>query len=54
MKKINIDKSSLISMGVMIGTGLLGLLKIVDDKNKKAAEKEEMIGEIMDRLSKND
>lgn len=51
MKKINIDSKSLVSFGVLIGTGLLGLLKMKDDSNKRATEKEEMINEIMERLS---
>ena len=52
MKKIKLDSSTLVSIGVVVGTGLLGLLKMKDDSNKKEAEKEEMIQEIMDRLSK--
>ena len=54
MKKIKFDSSMLVSIGVVVGTGLLGLLKMKDDSNKKEAEKEEMIQEIMDRLSKKD
>ena len=54
MKKIKFDSSTLVSIGVVVGTGLLGLLKRKDDSNKKEAEKEEMIQEIMDRLSKKD
>ena len=54
MKKINIDSKSLVSVGVLIGTGLLGLLKMKDESNRKAAEKEEMINEIMERLTKQD
>lgn len=54
MKKIKFDSNVLVSVGVMVGTGLLSLLKIKDESNKKEAEKEEMIKEIMDRLSKND
>ena len=52
MKKIKLDSSTLVSIGVVIGTGLLGLLKMKDDSNKAEKEKEEMIQEIMDRLSK--
>ena len=54
MKKIKLDSNTLVSIGVVVGTGLLGLLKWKDDSNKKEAEKEEMIQEIMDRLSKKD
>ena len=54
MKKIKLDSSMLVSIGVVVGTGLLSLLKMKDDSNKKEAEKEEMIQEIMDRLSKKD
>ena len=54
MKKIKLDSNALVSIGVIVGTGLWGLLKMKDDSNKKEAEKEEMIQEIMDRLSKKD
>ena len=54
MKKIKLDSSTLVSIGVVIGTGLLGLLKMKDDSNKAEKEKEEMIQEIMDRRSKKD
>ena len=54
MKKIKLDSSTLVSIGVVVGTGLLGLLKRKDDSNKAEKEKEEMIQEIMDRLSKKD
>ena len=54
MKKIKLDSSTLVSIGVVVGTGLLGLLKWKDDSNKAEKEKEEMIQEIMDRLSKKD
>lgn len=54
MKNFKIDSKTLVSVGVMVGTGLLGLLKLKDESNKKEAEKEEMIKEIMERLSKND
>ena len=54
MKKIKLDSSTLVSIGVVIGTGLLGLLQMKDDSNKGEKEKEEMIQEIMDRLSKKD
>ena len=54
MKKIKLDSSTLVSIGVVVGTGLLGLLKMKDDSNKAAKEKEEMIQEIMDRLSEKD
>ena len=54
MKKIKLDSSTLVSIGVVVGTGLLGLLKMKDDSNKEAEKKEEMIQEIMDRLSKKD
>ena len=52
MKKIKFDSNTLVSIGVVVGTGLLGLLKMKDDSNKAEKEKEEMIQEIMDRLSK--
>ena len=54
MKKIKFDSSTLVSIGVVVGTALLGLLKMKDDSNKEEKEKEEMIQEIMDRLSKKD
>ena len=54
MKKIKLDSSTLVSIGVVVGTGLLGLLKMKDDSNKETEKKEEMIQEIMDRLSKKD
>ena len=54
MKKIKLDSSALVSIGVVVGTGLLGLLKMTDNSNKAEKEKEEMIQEIMDRLSKKD
>ena len=54
MKKIKLDSSTLVSIGVVVGTGLLGLLKMKDDSNKEAEKKEEMIQEIMERLSKKD
>ena len=54
MKKIKFDSNTLVSIGVVVGTGLLGLLKMKDDSNKAEKEKEDMIQEIMDRLSKKD
>lgn len=54
MKKIKLDSNTLVSISVVVGTGLLGLLKWKDDSNKAEKEKEEMIQEIMDRLSKKD
>ena len=54
MKKIKLDSNTLVSIGVVGGTGLLGLLKWKDDSNKAEKEKEEMIQEIMDRRSKKD
>ena len=54
MKKIKLDSSTLVSIGGVVGTGLLGLLKMKDNSNKAEKEKEEMIQEIMDRLSKKD
>ena len=54
MKKIKLDSNTLVSIGVIVGTGLLGLLKWKDDSNKAEKEKEEMIQEIMDRISKKD
>ena len=54
MKKIKLDSSTLVSIGVVVGTGLLGLLKMKDNSNKAEKEKEEMIQEIMDRLSEKD
>ena len=54
MKKIELDSNMLVSIGVVVGTGLLGLLKMKDNSNKAEKEKEELIQEIMDRLSKED
>ena len=47
MKKIKLDSNTLVSIGVVVGTGLLGLLKWKDDSNKAEKEKEEMIQEII-------
>ena len=52
MKKIKLDSSALVSIGVVVGTGLLGLLKLKDDSNKAAKEKEEIVQEVIERLSK--
>lgn len=54
MKKIKLDSSALVSIGVVVGTGLLGLLKLKDDSNKAAKEKEEIVQEVIERLSKKD
>ena len=54
MKKIKLDSSTLVSIGVVVGTGLLGLLKMKDDSNKAAKEKEEIVQEVIERLSKKD
>ena len=54
MKKIKLDSNALISIGVVVGTGLLGLLKLKDDSNKAAKEKEEIVQEVIERLSKKD
>ena len=54
MKKIKLDSSALVSIGVVVGTGLLGLLKLKDDSNKAAKEKEEIGQEVIERLSKKD
>ena len=42
MKNIKLDSNTLVSIGVVVGTGLLGLLKWKDDSNKAEKEKEEM------------
>ena len=54
MKKIKLDSNMLVSIGVVVGTGLLGLLKLKDDSNKAAKEKEEIVQEVIERLSKKD
>ena len=54
MKKIKLDSNALVSIGVVVGTGLLGLLKLKDDNNKAAKEKEEIVQEVIERLSKKD
>ena len=54
MKKIKLDSNAIVSIGVVVGTALLGLLNMKDASNKEAEKKEEMIQEIMDRLSKKD
>ena len=54
MKKIKLDSNTLVSIGVVVGTGLLGLLKLKDDSNKAAKEKEEIVQEVIERLSKKD
>ena len=54
MKKINVDKSTLVSIGAVALTGLSALFKLMDDKNKKAAEREEIIQEVVNRISKQD
>ena len=54
MMKIKLDYNALVSIGVVVGTGLLGLLKLKDDSNKAAKEKEEIVQEVIERLSKKD
>ena len=54
MKKIKLDSNALVSIGVVVGTGLLGLLKLKDDNNKAEKEKEEIVQEVIERLSKKD
>ncbi len=54
MMKIKLDSNALVSIGVVVGTGLLGLLKLKDDSNKAAKEKEEIVQEVIERLSKKD
>ena len=54
MMKIKLDSYALVSIGVVVGTGLLGLLKLKDDSNKAAKEKEEIVQEVIERLSKKD
>ena len=46
MMKIKLDSNALVSIGVVVGTGLLGLLKLKDDSNKAAKEKEEIVQEV--------
>ena len=54
MMKIKLDSNALVSIGVVVGTGLLGLLKLKDESNKAAKEKEEIVQEVIERLSKKD
>ena len=54
MMKIKLDSNALVSIGVVVGTGLLGLLKLKDDSNTAAKEKEEIVQEVIERLSKKD
>ena len=54
MKKLKLDSNALVSIGVVVGTGLLSLLKLKDDNNKAAKEKEEIVQEVIERLSKKD
>ena len=54
MMKIKLDSNALVSIGVVVGTGLLGLLKLKDDSNKAAKEKEEIVQQVIERLSKKD
>ena len=54
MKKIKLDSNAIVSIGVVVGTALLGLLKLKDDSNKAAKEKEEIVQEVIERLSKKD
>ena len=54
MMKIKLYSNALVSIGVVVGTGLLGLLKLKDDSNKAAKEKEEIVQEVIERLSKKD
>ena len=54
MMKIKLDSNALVSIGVVVGTGLLGLLKLKDDSNKAAKEKEEIVQEVIERLAKKD
>ena len=39
MMKIKLDSNALVSIGVVVGTGLLGLLKLQADSNKAAKKK---------------
>ena len=54
MMKIKLDSNALVSIGVVVGTGLLGLLKLKDDSNKAVKEKEEIVQGVIERLSKKD
>lgn len=54
MMKFKMDSSTLVSVGVAVGGLLLSALKMKDDANKKAAEKEEWIQEAIERISKKD
>ena len=54
MMKIKLDSNALVSIGVVVGTGLLGLLKLKNDSNKAAKEQEEIVQEVIERLSKKD
>lgn len=52
MKKINFSQETLLSAGVLIGTGLLTLLKNKKDTIDKAKAEEELIKKVTERLSK--
>ena len=54
MKKLNINSKQVLSVGVALGTVVLSVLKLKDDSNKEAAKKEEIINEVMERISNKD
>lgn len=51
MKEFKIKGKDALSIGVTLGTLVLGLLKLKVDSNAKAAEKAEIVEEIMQRLN---
>ena len=55
MKKLNIKGADLLSIGVALGTLVLGVAKLKVESNAKEAEKAEIVKEVVDQLkSKND
>lgn len=52
MKKINFSQETLLSAAVLIGTGVLTLLKNKSDALNKAKAEEELIQKVTERLSK--
>ena len=51
MKKFNIKGADLLSIGVTVGSLILGIAKMKVDANKKEAEKAEIVKEVMEQLS---
>lgn len=51
MKKLNIKGADLLSVGVALGTLVLGLAKLKVEANAKETEKAEIVEEVMNKLN---